>query len=39
VVRGIVAGDADPHVFIPQLVALHAEGRGIASLPAKRSLW
>ena len=27
VVRGIVEGDADPHVFIPKLVALHAEGR------------
>ena len=27
VVRGIVKGDADPHVFIPKLVALHAEGR------------
>jgi hypothetical protein len=27
VVRGIVAGDPDPLVFIPQLVALHAEGR------------
>ena len=26
VVRGIVEGDADPHVFIPKLVALHAEG-------------
>jgi aryl-alcohol dehydrogenase len=27
VARGIVEGDADPHVFIPKLVALHAEGR------------
>ena len=27
VVRGIVEGDADPQVFIPKLVALHAEGR------------
>ena len=27
VVRGIVEGDADPQVFIPKLVGLHAEGR------------
>ena len=26
-IRGITEGDADPHDFIPRMIALHASGR------------